>query len=93
MSKRYYREATHTCKARGCMRQIARKFLMCRDHWLQVPETTRQEVWDAYNEMQSLGTMTIRYARAVASAVESIGRTYPLDNPPQDGANPVQSFE
>jgi len=42
---------THACAAEGCERQIARTYLMCRDHWrLLKPETADglYFAWSAY---------------------------------------------
>ena len=84
---------THQCRALGCTRQVQRRYLMCRDHWYEVPTELRNEITEAWAEVQASGAITIRYASAVRNAVESIGRTYPLDNPPATSATPVDTFE
>jgi len=66
------RETTHACKARGCNRQVPKRYLMCRQHWAMVPEPIRLEVWAAWAEVQSSGQLTTRYAETVRQAIDSI---------------------
>ena len=82
MSKRYYRETTHTCKARGCTRQVPKRYLMCRQHWYEVPPDVQAEVYAAWAEVQTSGTITERYARAARAAIDAVGST-PIRPPAQ----------
>lgn len=66
------RETTHTCKAPGCNRQVPKRYLMCREHWYQVPEPIRLEIWAAWAEVQTTGQITIRYAHAVRDAINAL---------------------
>lgn len=79
---------THKCRANGCMRQVQKRHLMCRDHWYEVPPHIREEISEAWAEVQSSGAITLRYARAVRNAVDSIGKVYPIET----GATPVDEF-
>lgn len=85
------KSTTHTCKATGCNRQVPKRYLMCREHWYQVPEQLRNEVSRTWADVQTSGQITIEYAKAVRDAIDNVGRTYPLDNSPQ--AQQVNNFD
>lgn len=90
MSKQ--RANRHKCRAAGCTIIVEKRYLMCRNHWYEVPPLIRDEVMEAWAEVQASGAITIRYARAVRAAVASIGKVYPLDTPMQTWATSVDEF-
>lgn len=45
----------HKCHARGCKRDVAPKYLMCRYHWGMVPKDVQNAVWQSYQAGQELG--------------------------------------
>lgn len=57
------------CAAPTCSITISRKFLMCRQHWYQVPKPIRDEVWRSYKEE---GVLSEAYIAAVDAAVASV---------------------
>lgn len=75
------KNTTHTCKATGCNRQVAKRYLMCRFHWGQVPQPIREAVWAEWANVQTTGQFTEAYAVAVRAAIDSVGST--PRNPPQ----------
>lgn len=38
-------KAVHVCQVPGCALAIARRYLMCADHWFEVPMELRTEVF------------------------------------------------
>lgn len=44
--------STHRCPGPECERRVPAEMLACRDHWFQVPEPLRDEVWAAYRALQ-----------------------------------------
>lgn len=77
---------THTCAAIGCQHVIKTSFLMCVDHWRQVPAPLRREVLATYKasrarwnpEEQGAVQRTVAaaqaYRQAVQAAVDAVQR-------------------
>lgn len=62
----------HPCAATGCQHLVQRGFLMCMDHWRQVPTKLKSEVMRTYRLLgRQLGAQ-MAYSKAVADAVEAV---------------------
>ena len=46
------RAAAHTCHARGCPTIVKPELLMCREHWMTVPQGIQRVVWATYRPGQ-----------------------------------------
>lgn len=57
------------CAAPACSIRISSKFMMCRQHWFQVPKPIRDEVWRAFKEE---GVLSDAYLDAYEAAVASV---------------------
>lgn len=64
--------ASNPCAAVGCQHLVQRGFLMCNDHWRQVPTAMRKEVWDSYRLLGRHIEAPQRYGKAVLAAVEAV---------------------
>ena len=65
----------HPCAAVGCQHLVQPGFLMCNDHWRQVPRKLQVEVWDAFREIKRrIGNREAaqRYGAAVKAAVDAV---------------------
>ena len=44
----------HTCHHPRCDKSVPPKMLACRQHWYQLPQVLRNEVWRAYRPGQEI---------------------------------------
>ena len=58
----------HTCHAPGCDRNIAPKYLMCPEHWGQVPKAIQADVWKHYRSGQEVDKQPSAEWMAAANA-------------------------
>ncbi len=42
----------HRCAAPGCLTQVPMHMMMCGSHWLRLPPTQRERIYDAYKGTQ-----------------------------------------
>ncbi len=47
-------ESKHYCHARGCLKVIPPKLLMCPPHWRMVPPDLQAKVWATYRPGQEV---------------------------------------
>lgn len=59
------------CPIHGCEERIPWHFLMCGDHWRQVPRDLRDDVWRAYRGGSGVHNDDYRAARDAAVAAVS----------------------
>lgn len=68
--------APHACAAVGCQHLVQPGFLMCMDHWRQVPRKVQAGVWTAYREVRRLGGDRVaihqRYQAARQAAIDAV---------------------
>ena len=66
------KERLHTCCAPACRARIAKRYLMCQYHWLRVPDVLRDNLADAWANVQTTGMITFEYENAVLAAKGSL---------------------
>lgn len=66
-------ENTHTCPAPGCTRQVARRKLMCFDHWRLVSAPTQQAVLLAYHTLPGGEDHRVAIYRAIREVSRKLG--------------------
>lgn len=64
--------ASHRCAAEGCQHLVQPGFLMCNDHWRQVPTKLKTEVWRTYRLLGRQREAPEAYRRAVQVAVDAV---------------------
>ena len=70
-----HREPTKRCPVRGCKAKHPRRLLMCRHHWLLVPQYLRRQVWAHFRPEQLEGQDPSRaYLAAATAAIAAAGR-------------------
>jgi len=62
----------HRCAAVGCQHAVQPGFLMCMDHWRQVPKVCQRDVWFWYRALGRKPEARDRYAQAVQAAVDAV---------------------
>jgi hypothetical protein len=67
----------HECSAKGCVRSISKRLLMCREHWMLVPKSVQNKIWQTYCDGQEdrVGTdrgPSIQYIDAYIEAVNAV---------------------
>jgi hypothetical protein len=60
------------CAAIGCQHHIQPGFLMCADHWRQVPVAIRRQVLQTHRELRRGTAFVAAYRQAVAAAVDAV---------------------
>lgn len=64
---------SHKCHAKGCDREVDPKFLMCWDHWRQVPLSLKAAVWRYYQKGQEVRKgPTPEYLAAARAAIDAV---------------------
>lgn len=61
--------STHRCPAKGCVKRVPDRLLMCAVHWGRVSRPTQQAVYAHYQPGQSIATMSDAYRAAMNKAV------------------------
>jgi hypothetical protein len=68
--------ASYPCQAVGCQHLVQPGFLMCMDHWRQVPSKLQNAVLTAYREVRRLGgdraAIHQRYQAARQAAIDAV---------------------
>lgn len=64
--------ATHRCLAANCQHQVPHNLLMCNDHWRQVPEKLRAEIWKQYRRLDRHPEARAAHQMAVQSAIDAV---------------------
>ena len=65
----------HRCAAPGCAKTVASTLLMCARHWYQVPRSTRDQVWQAWNRLRQHprdAQAQAGHRAAVRAAIQSV---------------------
>jgi hypothetical protein len=58
----------HDCAAPGCRQILARHLVVCRDHWLQIPQQLRDKVNAEYQRRPG----SAAHLRAIVDAIHSL---------------------
>lgn len=68
-------DPVHCCQARGCMRTIPTKLLMCSRHWRMVPQKIQNDVWRTYRPGQEEDlVLSEEYQQAYNAAVGAVAK-------------------
>jgi len=63
----------HHCHARGCVRRVPPKLLMCPGHWRMVPTPLRAEIWRTYRPGQEVDKRpSAEYLAAARAAIDAV---------------------
>lgn len=63
------------CEAVGCQHLVQPGFLMCMDHWRQVPKKLQAQVWTTWRELNRRGATpehAQRYRAAKQAAIDAV---------------------
>ncbi len=65
--------AAHRCHARGCVRVVPPRMLMCIGHWKMVPRELQRDVWAQYREGQERRKdPSVDYLDAADAAIRAV---------------------
>ncbi len=65
----------HRCHARGCVRVVPPRMLMCTAHWKMVPRELQREVWRQYRDGQERRKdPTGAYLDAANAAIDAVAK-------------------
>lgn len=65
---------SHKCHANKCEKNCQPEKLMCRDHWAQVPEYLKQEVFKYYTagQCKDVNLIKIEWLRAARRSINHV---------------------
>jgi hypothetical protein len=58
--------------AGNCQHQVPHTLLMCNDHWRQVPEKLRREIWLQHRRRNHHPEALELYRKAVQAAIDAV---------------------
>lgn len=65
----------HRCHARGCIKAVPPKLLMCLRHWRMVPRDVQARIWATYRPGQEIDkNPTDEYLTVMDQAIEAVAQ-------------------